>query len=164
MEEKKEHSWKKWLIFLVIYLFGLTPLSLIGYQLTPYIVKDQSLDLFAHIHQTMQHPIKEIKRIPKHEYWYVFLILEIMGFFLLVFYLNPKKEAGYQVVGRTMPVHGSASWGIDSELRAPKNVHFRKKKHQLRNDLERSIGLREKKRFMKRIMKWSRWIVWKIKR
>ncbi|EGO8511481.1 hypothetical protein [Enterococcus faecalis] len=143
MDEKKERSGIKWLLFIVLYLFFFTPISLIGYQLTPYILEDKSIDLLAHIQQTLQQPIQKIKEIPDNKYWYVFVIMEIIGLLLLVFYLNPKKEAGYQVVGRTMPVHGSACWGMDKELRSPKNVHFRKSSKRLKRDLEKSMKLGE---------------------
>lgn len=143
MDEKKERSGIKWLLFIVLYLFFFTPISLIGYQLTPYIIEDKSIDLLAHIQQTLQQPIQKIKEIPDNKYWYVFVIMEIIGLLLLVFYLNPKKEAGYQVVGRTMPVHGSACWGMDKELRSPKNVHFRKSSKRLKRDLEKSMKLGE---------------------
>ncbi|EKL7558393.1 hypothetical protein PSN82_002010 [Enterococcus faecalis] len=143
MDEKKERSGIKWLLFIVLYLFFFTPISLIGYQLTPYILEDKSIDLLAHIQQTLQQPIQKIKEIPDNKYWYVFVIMEIIGLLLLVFYLNPKREAGYQVVGRTMPVHGSACWGIDKELRSPKNVHFRKSSKRLKRDLEKSMKLGE---------------------
>ncbi|EJG4482223.1 hypothetical protein M9726_002154 [Enterococcus faecalis] len=143
MDEKKERSGIKWVLFIVLYLFFFTPISLIGYQLTPYIIEDKSIDLLAHIQQTLQQPIQKIKEIPDNKYWYVFVIMEITGLLLLVFYLNPKREAGYQVVGRTMPVHGSACWGIDKELRSPKNVHFRKSSKRLKRDLEKSMKLGE---------------------
>lgn len=143
MDEKKERSGIKWLLFIVLYLFFFTPISLIGYQLTPYIIEDKSIDLLAHIQQTLQQPIQKIKEIPDNKYWYVFVIMEIIGLLLLVFYLNPKREAGYQVVGRTMPVHGSACWGMDKELRSPKNVHFRKSSKRLKRDLEKSMKLGE---------------------
>lgn len=143
MDEKKERSGIKWVLFIVLYLFFFTPISLIGYQLTPYILEDKSIDLLAHIQQTLQQPIQKIKEIPDNKYWYVFVIMEIIGLLLLVFYLNPKKEAGYQVVGRTMPVHGSACWGMDKELRSPKNVHFRKSSKRLKRDLEKSMKLGE---------------------
>ncbi|EME7093647.1 hypothetical protein [Enterococcus hirae] len=143
MDEKKERSGIKWLLFIVLYLFFFTPISLIGYQLTPYILEDKSIDLLAHIQQTLQQPIQKIKEVPDNKYWYVFVIMEIIGLLLLVFYLNPKKEAGYQVVGRTMPVHGSACWGMDKELRSPKNVHFRKSSKRLKRDLEKSMKLGE---------------------
>lgn len=143
MDEKKERSGIKWLLFIVLYFFFFTPISLIGYQLTPYIIEDKSIDLLAHIQQTLQQPIQKIKEIPDNKYWYVFVIMEIIGLLLLVFYLNPKKEAGYQVVGRTMPVHGSACWGMDKELRSPKNVHFRKSSKRLKRDLEKSMKLGE---------------------
>ncbi|EMF0379788.1 MULTISPECIES: hypothetical protein [Enterococcus] len=143
MDEKKERSGIKWVLFIVLYLFFFTPISLIGYQLTPYIIEDKSIDLLAHIQQTLQQPIQKIKEIPDNKYWYVFVIMEIIGLLLLVFYLNPKKEAGYQVVGRTMPVHGSACWGMDKELRSPKNVHFRKSSKRLKRDLEKSMKLGE---------------------
>ncbi|MBO1103550.1 hypothetical protein [Enterococcus hirae] len=143
MDEKKERSGIKWLLFIVLYLFFFTPISLIGYQLTPYILEDKSIDLLAHIQQTLQQPIQKIKEIPDNKYWYVFVIMEIIGLLLLVFYLNPKREAGYQVVGRTMPVHGSACWGMDKELRSPKNVHFRKSSKRLKRDLEKSMKLGE---------------------
>ncbi|EOA8321453.1 hypothetical protein ACIMQ0_002796 [Enterococcus faecalis] len=143
MDEKKERSGIKWVLFIVLYLFFFTPISLIGYQLTPYIIEDKSIDLLAHIQQTLQQPIQKIKEIPDNKYWYVFVIMEITGLLLLVFYLNPKREAGYQVVGRTMPVHGSACWGIDKELRSPKNVHFRKSSKCLKRDLEKSMKLGE---------------------
>jgi len=143
MDEKKERSGIKWLLFIVLYLFFFTPISLIGYQLTPYILEDKSIDLLAHIQQTLQQPIQKIKEISDNKYWYVFVIMEIIGLLLLVFYLNPKKEAGYQVVGRTMPVHGSACWGMDKELRSPKNVHFRKSSKRLKRDLEKSMKLGE---------------------
>lgn len=143
MDEKKERSGIKWVLFIVLYLFFFTPISLIGYQLTPYIIEDKSIDLLAHIQQTLQQPIQKIKEIPDNKYWYVFVIMEIIGLLLLVFYLNPKREAGYQVVGRTMPVHGSACWGIDKELRSPKNVHFRKSSKRLKRDLEKSMKLGE---------------------
>ncbi|EGO9444354.1 hypothetical protein ACX1Q7_002522 [Enterococcus faecalis] len=143
MDEKKERSGIKWLLFIVLYFFFFTPISLIGYQLTPYILEDKSIDLLAHIQQTLQQPIQKIKEIPDNKYWYVFVIMEIIGLLLLVFYLNPKKEAGYQVVGRTMPVHGSACWGMDKELRSPKNVHFRKSSKRLKRDLEKSMKLGE---------------------
>ncbi|MCU9764284.1 hypothetical protein N4841_09400 [Enterococcus faecalis] len=143
MDEKKERSGIKWLLFIVLYLFFFTPISLIGYQLTPYILEDKSIDLLAHIQQTLQQPIQKIKEIPDNKYWYVFVIMEIIGLLLLVFYLNPKKEAGYQVVGRTMPVHGSACWGMDKELRSPKNVHFRKSSKRLKRDIEKSMKLGE---------------------
>ncbi|OTN99180.1 hypothetical protein A5804_000666 [Enterococcus faecium] len=143
MDEKKERSGIKWLLFIVLYLLFFTPISLIGYQLTPYILEDKSIDLLAHIQQTLQQPIQKIKEIPDNKYWYVFVIMEIIGLLLLVFYLNPKREAGYQVVGRTMPVHGSACWGIDKELRSPKNVHFRKSSKRLKRDLEKSMKLGE---------------------
>lgn len=143
MDEKKERSGIKWLLFIVLYFFFFTPISLIGYQLTPYILEDKSIDLLAHIQQTLQQPIQKIKEIPDNKYWYVFVIMEIIGLLLLVFYLNPKKEAGYQVVGRTMPVHGSACWGMDKELRSPKNVHFRESSKRLKRDLEKSMKLGE---------------------
>ncbi|EMF0527841.1 hypothetical protein ACKO6X_002609 [Enterococcus hirae] len=143
MDEKKERSGIKWLLFIVLYLFFFTPISLTGYQLTPYILEDKSIDLLAHIQQTLQQPIQKIKEIPDNKYWYVFVIMEIIGLLLLVFYLNPKREAGYQVVGRTMPVHGSACWGMDKELRSPKNVHFRKSSKRLKRDLEKSMKLGE---------------------
>lgn len=143
MDEKKERSGIKWVLFIVLYFFFFTPISLIGYQLTPYIIEDKSIDLLAHIQQTLQQPIQKIKEIPDNKYWYVFVIMEIIGLLLLVFYLNPKKEAGYQVVGRTMPVHGSACWGMDKELRSPKNVHFRKSSKRLKRDLEKSMKLGE---------------------
>lgn len=143
MDEKKERSGIKWLLFIVLYLFFFTPISLIGYQLTPYILEDKSIDLLAHIQQTLQQPIQKIKEVPDNKYWYVFVIMEIIGLLLLVFYLNPKREAGYQVVGRTMPVHGSACWGMDKELRSPKNVHFRKSSKRLKRDLEKSMKLGE---------------------
>ncbi|EGO8546013.1 hypothetical protein EJX05_05810 [Enterococcus faecalis] len=143
MDEKKERSGIKWLLFIVLYLLFFTPISLIGYQLTPYILEDKSIDLLAHIQQTLQQPIQKIKEIPDNKYWYVFVIMEIIGLLLLVLYLNPKREAGYQVVGRTMPVHGSACWGIDKELRSPKNVHFRKSSKRLKRDLEKSMKLGE---------------------
>ncbi len=143
MDEKKERSGIKWVLFIVLYLFFFTPISLIGYQLTPYIIEDKSIDLLAHIQQTLQQPIQKIKEIPDNKYWYVFVIMEIIGLLLLVFYLNPKREAGYQVVGRTMPVHGSACWGMDKELRSPKNVHFRKSSKRLKRDLEKSMKLGE---------------------
>ena len=143
MDEKKERSGIKWLLFIVLYLFFFTPISLIGYQLTPYILEDKSIDLLAHIQQTLQQPIQKIKEIPDNKYWYVFVIMEIIGLLLLVFYLNPKKEAGDQVVGRTMPGHGSACWGMDKELRSPKNVHFRKSSKRLKRDLEKSMKLGE---------------------
>lgn len=143
MDEKKERSGIKWVLFIVLYLFFFTPISLIGYQLTPYIIEDKSIDLLAHIQQTLQQPIQKIKEIPDNKYWYVFVIMEITGLLLLVFYLNPKREAGYQVVGRTMPVHGSACWGMDKELRSPKNVHFRKSSKRLKRDLEKSMKLGE---------------------
>lgn len=143
MDEKKERSGIKWVLFIVLYFFFFTPISLIGYQLTPYILEDKSIDLLAHIQQTLQQPIQKIKEIPDNKYWYVFVIMEIIGLLLLVFYLNPKKEAGYQVVGRTMPVHGSACWGMDKELRSPKNVHFRKSSKRLKRDLEKSMKLGE---------------------
>lgn len=139
MDEKKDRSKFKWVLFFVFYLFFFTPISLIGYQLTPYVIEDRKIDLIAHIEQTYQHPILKIKEIPTHEYWYVFVIMQLIGLFILIFYLNPKREAGYQVVGRTMPIHGSASWGIDKELRAPKNVRFRKSEKRLRKDLEKSL-------------------------
>lgn len=143
MDEKKERSGIKWVLFIVLYLFFFTPISLIGYQLTSYIIEDKSIDLLAHIQQTLQQPIQKIKEIPDNKYWYVFVIMEIIGLLLLVFYLNPKREAGYQVVGRTMPVHGSACWGMDKELRSPKNVHFRKSSKRLKRDLEKSMKLGE---------------------
>ncbi|EKJ5046610.1 hypothetical protein PGJ43_002581 [Enterococcus faecalis] len=143
MDEKKERSGIKWVLFIVLYLFFFTPISLIGYQLTPYIIEDKSIDLLAHIQQTLQQPIQKIKEIPDNKYWYVFVIMEIIWLLLLVFYLNPKREAGYQVVGRTMPVHGSACWGMDKELRSPKNVHFRKSSKRLKRDLEKSMKLGE---------------------
>ncbi|MGV1140132.1 hypothetical protein ACV6EA_15615 [Enterococcus hirae] len=143
MDEKKERSGIKWVLFIVLYLLFFTPISLIGYQLTPYILEDKSIDLLAHIQHTLQQPIQKIKEIPDNKYWYVFVIMEIIGLLLLVFYLNPKREAGYQVVGRTMPVHGSACWGMDKELRSPKNVHFRKSSKRLKRDLEKSMKLGE---------------------
>lgn len=139
MDEKKDRSLAKIIIFTVLYFFLFTPISLIGYQLTPYIIKNQKVDLIHLVQNTLQHPIQAIRDIPNHSYWYVFLILELMGFFILFIYLNQKKVTGYQIVGRTMPIHGSASWGIDSELRSPKNVHFRKSKKQLKKDLEKSM-------------------------
>lgn len=143
MNEKKERSGIKWLLFFTLYLFFFTPFSLIGYQLTPYIIEDKKINLLAHIQQTLQHPIQKITEIPNNKYWYVFVIMELIGLFILIFYLNPKRESGYQVVGRTMPIHGSACWGIDKELRSPKNVHFRKSSKRLKRDLEKSMKVGE---------------------
>ncbi|NBA38124.1 hypothetical protein GVK96_01135 [Enterococcus hirae] len=144
MNEKKERSRIKWILFLVFYLFFFTPISLIGYQLTPYIIEDKKINLLAHIQETCLHPIQKMKEIPDNPYWYVFVIMELIGLVLSLFYLNPKREAGYQVVGRTIPVHGSASWGTDRELREPENVHFRKKAKQLKKDLEKSMKKKAK--------------------
>lgn len=139
MNEKKERSRIKIILFFVLYFFFFTPIALIGYQLTPYIIENKQIDLLAHIQQTLQQPLQKIKEISNNNYWYVFVIMELMGLFLLILYLNPKRESGYQVVGRTMPIHGSASWGIDKELRSPKNVHFRKSGKRLKRDLEKSM-------------------------
>ncbi|MGM0229056.1 hypothetical protein IGJ28_001118 [Enterococcus sp. AZ091] len=139
MNEKKERSGVKWILFIVFYLFFFTPISLIGYQLTPYIIEDKKINLLEHIQETCLHPIQKMKEIPDNPCWYVFVIMELIGLVLLLFYLNPKRESGYQVVGRTMPIHGSACWGIDKELRSPKNVHFRKSSKRLKRDLEKSI-------------------------
>ncbi len=144
MDEKKGRSKIKGILFFVLYFFFFTPLALVGYQLTPYIIENKSIDLLVHIQQTFQQPLQKIKEIPNNKYWYVFVIMEVIGLFILILYLNPKRESGYQVVGRTMPIHGSACWGIDKELRSPKNVHFRKSSKRLKRDLEKSMELGEK--------------------
>ena len=143
MNEKKERSVIKRVLFFVVYFFFFTPIALVGYQLTPYIIENKSIDLLVHIQQTFQQPIQKIKEIPNNKYWYVFVFMELIGLLVLILYLNPKRESGYQVVGRTMPVYGSACWGIDKELRSPKNVHFRKSSKRLKRDLEKSMKLGE---------------------
>ena len=51
MDEKKGRSKIKGILFFVLYFFFFTPLALVGYQLTPYIIENKSIDLLVHSEQ-----------------------------------------------------------------------------------------------------------------
>ena len=127
MAKKKQEQVK--LIILVILYLLLLPVTLIVFKLLPYILaNDTNIELSTFVTTILKHPINTFLEI----------IVQIIVLIVLFVFLHPTKRQPFEVVGKTNPVHGSAYWGEESEINAPKNVHLIPEK-SMKKILEKSM-------------------------
>lgn len=92
---------------------------------------EQFKDIINQLFNTFLEIIQSTYMIP-------FFIVQIIVLIILFVFLHPTKRQPFEVVGKTNPVHGSAYWGEESEINAPKNVHLIPEK-SMKSILEKSM-------------------------
>ncbi|HGA0805339.1 TPA: hypothetical protein ACGQOD_002194, partial [Streptococcus agalactiae] len=91
----------------------------------PFIIaNDTNIELSTFVTTILKHPINTFLEIIQSTYMIPFFIVQIIVLIVLFVFLHPTKRQPFEVVGKTNPVHGSAYWGEESEINAPKNVHL----------------------------------------
>lgn len=137
MAKKKQEQVK--LIILVILYLLLLPVTLIAFKLLPYIIaNDTNIELSTFVTTILKHPVNTFLEIVQSNYMIPFFIVQIIVLIILFVFLHPTKRKAFEVVGKTNPVHGSAYWGEESEINAPKNVHLIPEK-SMKSILEKSM-------------------------
>ncbi|ELB18095.1 hypothetical protein [Enterococcus faecium] len=137
MAKKKQEQVK--LIVLVILYLLLLPVTLIVFKLLPFIIaNDTNIELSTFVTTILKHPINTFLEIIQSNYMIPFFIVQIIVLIILFVFLHPTKRQSFEVVGKTNPVHGSAYWGEESEINAPKNVHLIPEK-SMKKILEKSM-------------------------
>lgn len=137
MAKKKQQQVK--LIILVILYLLLLPVTLIVFKLLPFIIaNDTNIELSTFVTTILKHPINTFLEIIQSTYMIPFFIVQIIVLIILFVFLHPTKRQPFEVVGKTNPVHGSAYWGEESEINAPKNVHLIPEK-SMKKILEKSM-------------------------
>lgn len=137
MAKKKQEQVK--LIILVILYLLLLPVTLIVFKLLPYIIaNDTNIELSTFVTSILKHPVTTFLEIIQSTYMIPFFIVQIIILIILFVFLHPTKRQPFEIVGKTSPVHGSAYWGEESEINAPKNVHLIPEK-SMKKILEKSM-------------------------
>ena len=105
----------------------------------PFIIaNDTNIELSTFVTTILKHPINTFLEIIQSTYMIPFFIVQIIVLIVLFVFLHPTKRQPFEVVGKTNPVHGSAYWGEESEINAPKNVHLIPEK-SMKKILEKSM-------------------------
>lgn len=125
---------------ILVLIYGLTlPISVLFFHLLPYILKnDTNIEIQSFVLRLIQEPLKALQSVSMGEFSLLFFASQLLILLLIAVYLNPKKKKEYEVVGKTNPVHGSAYWGEESELRTPTDVHlvhFKKMKKEIKKSM-----------------------------
>ena len=137
MAKKKQEQVK--LIILVILYLLLLPVTLIVFKLLPFIIaNDTNIELSTFVTTILKHPINTFLEIIQSTYMIPFFIVQIIVLIVLFVFLHPTKRQPFEVVVKTNPVHGSAYWGEESKINAPKNVHLIPEK-SMKSILEKSM-------------------------
>lgn len=129
----------KFIILSVFYLL-IFPITLILFKLIPYIIaNDNNIDLENFSFNILKHQIKTLVEITQSHYVLPFIITQAIILLVLFLFINQKKRKPFEVVGKTNPVHGSAYWGEQKEINAPKDVHLVSEK-KMKEILKETIG------------------------
>lgn len=125
------------LLFLLIFYSVLYPISLIVFQLIPYILANNTdVAVISLVKATYQHLWLTTQTILASNLRWGFIAAQIIMILFLYAYLHPKKRETYQVVGRSKAVHGGAFWGTEAEIDTKSQIHLIRER-KLRRKLKR---------------------------
>ncbi|MFW3589113.1 hypothetical protein ACODGV_12205 [Vagococcus fluvialis] len=117
------------IVLFIIFYSIVYPLTLIVTKLIPYIKNnDTNIELVSFCLDILKSPLKTTLEIFQSPLNLIFIFLQIVVIIMLIVFLNPTKKEPFQVVGKTIGVHGTSYWREEKDLKAPQNVLLLKEK------------------------------------